>query len=176
MQRTELEILVRTHQAEVYRYLKYLGADSAAAEDLAQETFLAAFRSRAGVDLADAATAPAWLRGIARNMFLRHCRSRSRDPVRVDSQYLEQAEAFWAERFLQPADGFDYLNALRECLTTLSEPHREALRLRYQQRRSRAEMARALTLTEDGVKSLLRRIRASLAACIHGRLESEEAV
>ena len=38
MQRTEVEILVRTRQAEVYRYLRYLAADSAAAEDLAQET------------------------------------------------------------------------------------------------------------------------------------------
>ena len=175
MDRNDLETLVRSHQAEIYRYLKYLGADSAAAEDLAQETFLAAFRSRAGIDLADARTAPAWLRGIARHMFLRYCRSRRRERVHADSEYLERAEAFWAGRFLPPNDGFDYLDALRECLKTLSEQHREALRLRYQERRSRAEMARSCAMTEDGVKSLLRRIRANLAACIHGRLQREDA-
>lgn len=171
----DLEGLVRSHQAEIYRYLKYLGADSATAEDVVQETFLAAFRSRASVDLADAKAAVAWVRGIARNTFLHHCRGRRRDPVLVDSQFLERAEAFWARGFLPPTDGFDYLDALRECLKTLSEPHREALRLRYQQRCSRAEMARACSMSEDGIKSLLRRIRACLAACIHGRLGREEA-
>jgi len=36
-------------------------------------------------------------------------------------------------------------------------------------------MARSCAMTEDGVKSLLRRIRANLAACIHGRLQRENA-
>ena len=32
--------LVRTHQAAVWRYLRYLGADEALADDLTQDTFL----------------------------------------------------------------------------------------------------------------------------------------
>lgn len=47
--------MVRTHRAEVYRYVRYMGAGWQVAEDLDQETFLAACRSthpvlRCGLD------------------------------------------------------------------------------------------------------------------------------
>ena len=40
----DLERLVREHQAELWRYLRYLGSDAARAEDLVQETFLRVWR------------------------------------------------------------------------------------------------------------------------------------
>ena len=39
--RLDLAELVREHQADVWRYLRYLGADGHDADDLTQETFLA---------------------------------------------------------------------------------------------------------------------------------------
>ena len=61
-----LETIVRTHQAMVYRYLRYMGAAADVAEDVAQETFLAAYRS-GSAPIEDAATeggrCAAWLRG-----------------------------------------------------------------------------------------------------------------
>ena len=50
-----LETIVRTHQAMVYRYLRYMGAAADVAEDVAQETFLAAYRS-GSAPIEDAAT------------------------------------------------------------------------------------------------------------------------
>ena len=41
MDRDTLSVLVKTHQAEIYRYVRYLGADASPAADLGQETFLA---------------------------------------------------------------------------------------------------------------------------------------
>ena len=38
-----LEMLIREHQAAVYRYVCYLGAQLASAEDYVQETFLRAY-------------------------------------------------------------------------------------------------------------------------------------
>jgi hypothetical protein len=38
-----LELLIREHQAAVYRYVCYLGAQLARAEDYVQETFLRAY-------------------------------------------------------------------------------------------------------------------------------------
>jgi RNA polymerase sigma-70 factor (ECF subfamily) len=175
MDRDELAVLVRGHQAELYRYMRYLGADKAAAEDPVQETFLAAFRSTALPDTANDRATAAWLRGIARNLFLRGWRKSKRRPVRADSALLERAEAVWAAEFLREGDGFDYLEALRKCLETLSESHRHTLDLRYAEKKSRSEMARLLQMTENGVKSLLRRIRAGLADCIRKRLELESA-
>jgi len=174
MDKEALAAMVRSHQAEVYRYLRYLGADASAAEDLVQETFLAAFRSaNAPCDTGGRGMA-AWLRGIARNFWLRHCRRSRTDPVRADSELLERAEGVWADEFLRGGDGFDYVEALHKCLEALSERERYALDLRYAERKPRSDMAGLLQMTEDGVKSLLRRIRAALAECIRRRLELEK--
>ena len=70
MDRDELAEIVRAHQAELYRYVRYLGADGASAEDIVQETFLVAF----GKEMQSTSTPgakSAWLRGVARNLFLR---------------------------------------------------------------------------------------------------------
>jgi RNA polymerase sigma-70 factor (ECF subfamily) len=175
MDRDALAALVRAHQAEIHRYMRYLGADQAAADDLLQETFLAAFRSTAAPETTDLRAVAAWLRGIARNLFLRHCRKSKADMVRADSVILEYAETTWASEFLRGGDGFDYMEALRKCLETLSDHQRRMLDLRYAQKQSRAEMARLCQMSENGVKSLLQRIRASLAECIRKRLALENA-
>ncbi|MFW6108264.1 MAG: RNA polymerase sigma factor [bacterium] len=173
MDKRQLAALVRAHQAELYRYMRYLGAADAPAEDLVQETFLAAFRSDAAPETDDDREMARWLRGVARNMFLRYCRQRRRRPHRLSRAVLEQAEATWAQTFLRGGDGFDYLEALRRCVDALSAHQRQALDLRYAERRSRAEMAESLAMTENGVKSLLRRLRARLAECVQRRLRME---
>ena len=62
------EVLIRQHQAGVWRYLRFLGAAPALADDLTQETFLEILR-RAPVDRGAAALG-GWLRATARNLFL----------------------------------------------------------------------------------------------------------
>jgi DNA-directed RNA polymerase specialized sigma24 family protein len=47
---------------------------------------------------------------------------------------------------------------------------RRALELRYGSTRSRAQMGAELALSNDGVKSLLRRARAALRACVERRM------
>jgi RNA polymerase sigma factor (sigma-70 family) len=154
MIREQLEALVRMHQAELFRYVRYLGEDDrSAAEDLVQETFLAAFRAGSGTPPTDdLRRTAAWLRGIARNVFLMHCRRSRRDPVRADSETLRRAEDFWEAGFLRGGDGFDTVEALRACLGRLDERRRQLLDLRYVRDVPRAEMARLLEMTEDGIK------------------------
>jgi len=170
-----LDVLVREHQAELYRYLCYLGASAHAAEDLVQETFLAAYRIEKYPDASDPRGCSAWLRAIARNMFLRYCRRKKRNLEFASGSYLEQADAVWQSEFLREGDGFDYVEALRECLDRLSDRQRRVLELRYAQRKSRVEMARMLAMTENGVKSLLRRLRSALGDCVEHRLAEERA-
>jgi RNA polymerase sigma-70 factor (ECF subfamily) len=173
MDRDELAEVVRAYQAGLYRYVRYLGASSSTAEDLVQDAFLVAFRKADGLAGGGEARS-AWLRGVARNLFLRHCRREHRNPTLVDAASLEQAEAIWTAEFLRGGDGFDYVEALRECLKALPDDRRHAIDLRYRDRTTRAEMARLLGMTENGVKSLLRRVRRSLADCIRRRLALEE--
>ena len=72
------EQLVQAHQREVWRYLRFLGASAAEADDLTQETFLEVWR-KPFVEHNERASA-AYLRTVARNRFLMGVRSRGRKP------------------------------------------------------------------------------------------------
>lgn len=173
MDRGLFEALVRTHQTEIFRYIRYLGANRTTAEDLVQETFLAVLGgadSRGGTG--EVRNQSAWLRGVARNIFLMYCRREKKDPVKVNSDSFEKAEAVWDSQFLREGDGFEYVEALRKCLNVLPEKQRGLVQLQYYQRKSRSEMARLYRMTANGVKSLMRAIRAKLAECVDRRLRA----
>ena len=177
MTHEQLELLIRTHQAMVYRYLRYMGAAADVAEDVAQETFLAAYKSTS-VPLEDAAVeggrCAAWLRGVARNQLLMHFRKARSNPVSADPIVLqeaaEQADEVWATELLRHGDGFDYAEALQVCLSRLQGTQRKVLEMFYGEEFSRAQIAEAMNMSEDGIKSLLRRVRAALRQCVLTRL------
>jgi RNA polymerase sigma-70 factor (ECF subfamily) len=157
------ESLVRRHQADLWRYLRFLGCEAAAAEDLCQEAFLAALRH--GIEERPAATATAWLRTTARNLFRMQLRRLRR---RVDVEQLDGLDAAYDVQAGGDV-GASYRAALQQCLASLNARGREVLRLRFGEAMPRPEMARALALTEEGVKTLLRRVKAALRACIEQR-------
>jgi RNA polymerase sigma-70 factor (ECF subfamily) len=177
MTHEQLESLIRTHQAMVYRYLRYMGAAADVAEDVAQETFFAAYKSGT-VPLEDAESesgrCAAWLRGVARNQLLMHFRKARANPVASDPAVLEQAlnhaDEAWATELLRNGDGFDYAEALRKCLERLQGTQRKVLDMFYAEEYSRAQIAESLNMSEDGIKSLLRRVRAGLRSCVQNRL------
>lgn len=175
MTRDELRALIHTHQAEICRYLGYLGADPATVDDLAQDTFVSAFGAARSPAPGDVRAEAAWLRTIARNHFLMLCRRRRASPVRASLESLTEAEDVWQREFLRDGDGFDYVEALRRCLETLSGRMREAVTLRYTERAPRERMAERLEMTEDGVKTILRRAREALGQCVRQRLAQEGA-
>ena len=72
----------------------------------------------------------------------------------------------WSSVFLREGDGFDYVEALRGCVEKLSERQRQALSLRYWKKVPREEMGARLGIGGEGVKGLLRRIRAALKECV----------
>ena len=170
-----MEILVRANQAHLYRYARYLGADVSYAEDLVQETFLAALGAEGLRRAADASAQTAYLRGILRNTFLAGCRRMKVTPVRVSSEFLASAETFWKSEFLRDGDGFDYLEALRGCLKLLDAKSRKFVDLLYGSGRSRQEIGIEFNLTPDGVKTAARRLRARLGDCVRRRLGMGEA-
>ena len=171
MNREELDTLIRVHQAALYRYARYLGSEPADAEDLVQETFLVACRKGQVPDSPGAAAA--WLRGVLRNLFLEFCRRQRSGAAPLDPESLETFEQHWQNRFLRDGDGFDYLQALQECLEHLPARQRDAIDMRYWQRAGRKDMAERLGIGENGVKMLLRRIREALARCVSGKLDVE---
>jgi RNA polymerase sigma-70 factor, ECF subfamily len=68
--------VVAAHHPEIYRYLRRLTFRGSEADDLAQETFLRAYRAWQG--LAPDANVRAWLFAIATNLARNHFRAESR--------------------------------------------------------------------------------------------------
>ena len=73
---TYIERLFEQHERRLGQFLVHVVRDRALAEDLLQETFLAAWRARD--DLGEVRNAEAWLFGIARHRALRALRGASR--------------------------------------------------------------------------------------------------
>ncbi|HVR86663.1 MAG TPA: RNA polymerase sigma factor [Planctomycetota bacterium] len=159
--------LVEAHQAEVWKYLRFLGCDVALAEDLTQETFLVLLR-RPFAEVSRMATS-AYLRTVARNLFLQ---DRRRPGSTMKPSDLDAAEALWLQHY-DPDGGHAYLEALRGCIELLDERSRLALDLRFRDGASREAAARSLGLSEEGVKSVLRRAKLCLKHCIEGKLRHE---
>lgn len=163
--------LVRTHQAEVWRYVRYLGATAELADDLVQDAFLQLLRAPF-VERSPGETA-AWLRTVVRNGYVKSLRRPPFQTVELDT-----IEATWRsfagdrdddERGGEGDGGDASLRELRGCLDTLDGRARQVVRWHYEERRSRQDIGERLGLGLDGVKSLLRRTRAILRRCVERR-------
>ena len=163
--RTEMADLVHTHQADVWRYLRFLGCDPSEADDLVQETFLMVLRRP--FEIRSTAQSAGYLRKVARNQLLMARRRQTTGPQLVD---LDAAEAVWSQAAGQ--NGLDdYLAALGDCLNgTLAPRSRRAVEMQYHDRAGRAQIAEELGLAIEGVKTLLRRARDVLRDCVERRL------
>ena len=157
--------LIQRQQRAVWRFVRWLGADPALADDITQEAFVRLLqqrrRRRALPD--DEAQLRAWLCTTARNLF-QTTRARARAGVP-----LEDLDALLLA--FERHGGGDELDALDECLAALPARARAALDLHYRLRLAHRDVAAALGMKPAGVKGLLARVRAALARCIDERRE-----
>ena len=160
----QVERFVKRHQGSVRGYLSYLGCSGDRLDDLVQDVFLS-FLSSNFEDRGELATR-AFLRRIARNLFLKGIERERRQMVQADPAL---AEGVWT-RFEGEDAGSGYLSALRECLAGLRGRALEVLRLRYEESVQLAGVAQKLGLSESGVKSILVRTKRKLRDCIERRL------
>jgi RNA polymerase sigma-70 factor (ECF subfamily) len=164
----DLTRLVQLHQAGVWRYVRFLGAERAEADDITQETFLAI--ARAAFVESDERQTAGYLRVVARNQLLALRRKQRREVSTVE---LEAAESVWAAAAGPDGSLTAYLDALRECVGCLEGRSRQAIDLQYRDGASREAIAAALEMKPDGVKTLLRRTRGVLRECIERKLKIE---
>lgn len=155
---------MREHQSDTWRYLRLLGCDESRADDLTQETFLYVLRHGL-VEHSRAATA-SYLRRAARNLLLNVLR---REKRHVPLEDWDEADRAWQD--LTSEDGEARLSALRRCMEKLAERARSAVRLRYGDGLGEAEVAARLGTSEEAIKALLKRARATLRACVERRAD-----
>ena len=174
---TDAELLEASRRGEhaafgalVERYQNVVSAvsysrtrDQALSEDVAQETFLAAWRQLD--QLREAGRLRAWLCGIARNLARKARRRSSRetateivDGVARENPFDDVCEA-QAER------------VVGEALARVPETYRDVLVLYYREHRSIRDVASALDLTEAAALQRLARGRQYLADSVTGLVE-----
>lgn len=165
-QRPDPETFVRRHQQALWRYARGLGAPSDLAEDLVQEAFVTTLRRfRGGPD----AAAFVFLRTTLRHLWLRQ----RRDDRRREELLVEAADRLWERTQSDLDGGARWLDELRACTERLEGRAREALDRFYGRSQSRAEIAAAFGMVENGVKTLLQRARALLRDCMDRRQEDQ---
>jgi RNA polymerase sigma-70 factor (ECF subfamily) len=156
-----LASVIYQHQAGVWRYVRFLGADRNEADDLTQETFLA-FAKSEFVERCERQTA-GYLRVVARNQLLALRRKQNREISTVE---LEAADTVWAAAAGADGSLTDYLDALRECVEQLDGRARRAVDLQYRDHAGHEAIAAELEMKPDSVKTLLRRTRQLLRECV----------
>lgn len=168
------EILMREHEAGLLAFVRSCVDDDTAADDLVQETFLAAWRQLEQYD----STRPFahWLRGIARNKILEHVRSASIRWRHVRVLAPEALEAV-SETFA-PMTGAghafnDCLEHLRQCLQGLQATDSEIIQRAYRHEETCWTIAEQMGQNVEYVKKRLQRARAQLRNCILSKLGME---
>ena len=150
-------------RARIVRLCAHLTGDAEAAEDLAQEAMIEAWRT--SIRVSDPADLAAWLTGCARNVCQRWLRKRGRELAHRAQITVETAEAVAHNAIVEEADldleleRDDLATLLDRALTLLPADTREALIHHYIDQRSHAEIADLLGSTENAVTVRLHRGR-----------------
>jgi RNA polymerase sigma-70 factor (ECF subfamily) len=162
--------LVRMHQAVVRAYVSVHVRDAEAADDLAQEVFLRAFRRLDAFQLPDSGSMRPWLMGIARNLLFEHLRTpqtRSTDDLAavLDSRHFHPDDG--------PRDPLEIerrIEALQRCVDKLAPAAAALIARHYFERRTLASLAAEERKPESTLRMRLLRIREALRGCIERTL------
>lgn len=175
------------HADVLWRFVLSRVGSEQAAEDLVQETLLAAlqsFRSFAGDS-----SERTWLLGIASHKIADHFRRQGRASHRPDDDQrpcacdvcraLFSSKGMWArfpgewEPGPTEADRASAREALRGCIESLSEGQREAMWLRDVLGVPIPAICKAMGITATNLWTRLHRARSAVRSCLQGKLGSE---
>jgi RNA polymerase sigma-70 factor (ECF subfamily) len=151
----EARLVIESYRVDVYNASLRILGNAADAEDVTQDTFVAALQRMSTYDPAQA-IGP-WLRAIARNRAIDILRRRARapEPEPASSQSVEAVaiERLEAER-------------VRAALARLPDRDRAMLVLRYWEDQPVEAVARSLGMTDGAVRVALMRARRTLGAML----------
>jgi RNA polymerase sigma-70 factor (ECF subfamily) len=159
------EELFKRHQAAVWRVCYYFLGDALDAEDIVQDVFFKVYRGLPGFE--GRASFRTWLNQIALNTCKNELRMRSRRPVVVEHELDEMGEPS------ELAEGMDLRwqdmterEELAQALEMLQLDHFTALQLRDMERRSYAEVAHLLGISQSAAKMRVQRARLALRGAL----------
>lgn len=148
---TAFTLLVERHQTPIRNYLRRLMVnDDAGADDLAQDTFLAAYQKISTWQ--NNAKLSTWLHRIAYFRFLDHVRKSKRVQVMAEVPEMDTAKTNNADEEI----------LARHLMSLLNENDRAVLTLAYSAGMSHAEIARVVDKPLGSVKAQIHRAKLKL--------------
>jgi RNA polymerase sigma-70 factor, ECF subfamily len=162
----------------LFRYAMLRLRDRSTAEDLVQETFLAALKARGS--FSGNSSESTWLVGILKHKIADHFRRQAREsPLEVNdlreqpdpspfdgSGHWTSGPTNWGGN---PADLYrekKFLDQLTKCLAGLSPNHANAFTLREIEGAETVEICKVLNVTETNLWVILHRARMQLRRCL----------
>src|SRR5437762_405681 len=143
-QRDRCEALVSEHYDRLYRWFLWLTNSADDAADLTHDTFAALWQSLDRFD--DSRPFKAWLYGIGRNLWRKHCAGRL--PRGIDAPASGSEEPDPGPGPVQTLLSKETGRMLEEAVTQLSPEYREAIVLRFWEDLDYGEIGEALDISE----------------------------
>ena len=179
--------MLASHRAFLYRYALAKLRQPSAAEELVQETLLAAVEGQAGFK--GESKLRTWLTGILKHKIVDWLRSEARNPARVnprpsadpDDQYEDACDALFdsAGNWVNPPSAWPnpeqslenqrFWEMMQCCLASLPAATARAFYLREIQGLSTEEICRELNISESNCWVMLHRARLSLRQSLEER-------
>jgi len=160
--------LVKEHQVSLRVFVRSLGVESGWVDDLAQDTFVVAYREMDSYD--PDRDFGKWLRGIARNLVRNELRKQGRHR-RILHESLSQHLLDLAENEKDREVDVTQLSALRDCVEQLPGRSRELVRSRYYEGWDATILADKFEMKAATVRQTLLRIRRQLYQCVNQRVK-----
>ncbi|MFH1924406.1 MAG: sigma-70 family RNA polymerase sigma factor [Planctomycetota bacterium] len=174
---------VDRHGDTLYRFAFSRLRDAEAAEEVVQETFVAALRARD--QYSGKGPEGAWLLGICKRKVVDHVRRRNRPDTGVGgdlgpdpSEAMFDAKGNWRfdPRVLKgrpegALEREEFWQAFRGCLRRLSQRQADAFTLRELDDLTSDEICKELEISASNLWVLLHRARLSLTVCMKSHLE-----
>lgn len=150
----------------LFAYALALVRSRTVAEDIFQDTYVALTRAVARDEVI--ADLPAWCRGVARNLALRHWQERQRLERLPAAELLDQIDRAFAEE--DHDDDEALMRALASCRSALGTTAMALLDLKYVHDLPMRAIAEQTKRSERAVITALARIRRRLMDCIATRI------
>lgn len=157
------EILVKRYETAVFNFICRMTREATAAEEIAQETFIEAYRQLNRFDRTRAFKP--WLLGIAANRTRSYWRSVARRSSRIKDNTDDDPIEALKDSAVNPTEELDSLldsQRILQAMTRLDSRYRAALLLRFQEDLSYEEAAEAMKIPLNTLRTWLRRGKETL--------------
>ena len=165
---------VELEQSGLRGFIRMLGVRPESVDDLAQETFVVAYKKLTMFERGT--NFGAWLRTIARNLVRNELRRQGRRRVLANevAEFLlsraDEKASHPSAEVEQAEQREQQVAALRDCLRELPERSRRLVQQRYFEQLSLGVIAAYENTNANNVSQILFRLRAALFNCIQERL------